>query len=338
MKCAKRFLVLLAGVLINGRMVCVAETPRNIAQKSFPSVVLLVMHDTHGQPLCQGSGFFVAEDIIASNYHVVDGSSGGSAKIVGRKDKFKIEGIVAQDPSCDIVLLKIGSPQATQLQIGDSSALQVGDEIYAIGNPLGLEGTMSQGIISGVRSIGNDTLLQITAPISPGSSGGPVLNSQGEVVGISVAAFKGGQNLNFAIPSRYLTRAIEALGPVVPFHAVHTNRATKSFVDSLAEGKSLDGVKIKDFEMADNGWYKFVIKNNLDEPVSAIRWRIIYYGADGDPVHYIDSGYSGVVAARLAKSTGMWQGDLAIPKFARYEIRLLDFRVGEVRADSLFGR
>ena len=70
------------------------------------------------------------------------------------------------------------------------------------GNPQGLEGTFSQGIVSSIRVLGADKILQITAPISPGSSGGPVLNEKGQVIGVSVATFRGGQNLNFAIPSK----------------------------------------------------------------------------------------------------------------------------------------
>jgi len=80
----------------------------------------------------------------------------------------------------------------------------VGDEVFVVGNPYGLEGTLSQGIMSGLRSVGPDSLLQITAPISPGSSGGQVLNSQGEVIGVAVATLTDGQNLNFAIPVSYL--------------------------------------------------------------------------------------------------------------------------------------
>lgn len=86
--------------------------------------------------------------------------------------------------------------------------MQVGATVYAVGNPRGLEGTFSDGIISSIRPVGSDKLIQITAPLSPGSSGGPVLNIKGEVIGVSFSYIQKGQNLNFAIPSNYLNQLL----------------------------------------------------------------------------------------------------------------------------------
>jgi len=158
-----------------------AQTPQQIAKKAFPSVVLLVMEDANGQPMSLGSGFFISEGVIASNLHVVEGASRGYAKIVGQMLKSGIEGTVGIDQKRDLVLLKISALRTPPLSLGDSDAVQVGEPIYAVGNPQGLEGTFSQGIVSSFRQVGSDKLLQITAPISPGSSGGPVLNAKGDV-------------------------------------------------------------------------------------------------------------------------------------------------------------
>jgi hypothetical protein len=106
--------------------------------------------------------------------------------------------------------------------------VQVGDPVYAVGNPQGLEGTFSQGIISSIRDAGLDKLLQITAPISLGSSGGPVLNSKGEVIGVSVATFKAGQNLNFAIPSNYLKALLPNSGLAKPLTSAKSARNQQS--------------------------------------------------------------------------------------------------------------
>ena len=181
-----------------------AQTAQQIAKRAFGSTVLLVLEDASGQPRSLGSGFFVLDDEIATNLHVVEGAATGYAKLVGQKTKYDLEGITAVDAERDLVVLKISAPGAHALSLGDSDSVQVGDSVYAVGNPQGLEGTFSQGIVSSIREVGEDTLLQITAAISPGSSGGPVLNGKGEVIGVSVATFKGGQNLNFAIPSEYL--------------------------------------------------------------------------------------------------------------------------------------
>jgi S1-C subfamily serine protease len=193
-----------------------AQTAQEIAKKAFRSTVLLVMEDANGQPLSLGSGFFIRDGEIASNLHVVEGAAKGYAKLVGEKTKYDIEGITAVDPGRDLVVLKFAVARSQALPLGNSDAVQVGESVYAVGNPQGLEGTFSQGIISSIREVGTDKLLQITAPISPGSSGGPVLNGKGEVIGVSFATFRGGQNLNFAIPSNYLKTLITKAGPAKP--------------------------------------------------------------------------------------------------------------------------
>ena len=100
-------------------------------------------------------------------------------------------GVTAVDAERDLVVLKISAAHTRAFPLGNSDTLQVGESVYAVGNPQGLEGTFSEGIVSSIRRVGSDKLLQITAPISPGSSGGPVLNSKSEVIGVSVATFRG---------------------------------------------------------------------------------------------------------------------------------------------------
>ena len=150
-----------------------ALTPQQIAQKTFKSTFLLVMEDNDGQPIGLGSGFFILDGQIATNLHVVEGATRGYAKLVGQKKKYDIEGFTAIDVKRDLVILKVSALGMPLLSLGDSDALQVGEPVYAVGNPHGLEGTFSQGIISSIRRVGTDKLLQLTAPVSPGSSGGP---------------------------------------------------------------------------------------------------------------------------------------------------------------------
>ena len=188
------------------------------------------MEDTNGQPLSLGSGFFVRDGEIASNLHVVEGAASGYAKLVGQKAKYEIEGVTAVDPARDLVILRISGSRASALTLDSSDAVQVGEPVYAVGNPQGLEGTFSQGIVSSIREVGTDKLLQITAPISPGSSGGPVLNGKGRVIGVSVATFRGGQNLNFAIPSNYLETLLSKISPPTPLIQTQTARTQPSIL------------------------------------------------------------------------------------------------------------
>ena len=231
----------LAFLLIYGIVATNAQSPQQIAKKALAFTVLLVMEDANGQPLSLGSGFFVRNGQVATNLHVVKGASRGYAKLVSQKTKYDIEGITAVDAERDLVILKISVPGAQVISLGDSDTLQIGSPIYAVGNPRGLEGTFSQGIISSIRKVGTDKILQLTAPISPGSSGGPVLNDKGHVIGVSVATFRGGQNLNFAIPSNYLKKLMEQIVPTKPLSQAKSTSSKRSILDGLGD-RNMEGV------------------------------------------------------------------------------------------------
>lgn len=202
-----RNLAVLMMFLFSGLITGFAQTPEGIAKKALRSTVLLKMQHANGQ-LSLGSGFFIEGGLIATNYHVIKDAKRGTAKLIGQEKRFAIDGCVAQDKDRDLAILKVTGLHAPALPLGNSDNVQVGETVYAVGNPRGLEGTFSPGAISSIRSEGNTVIhgeiLQITAPISPGSSGGAVLNSRAQVIGIAVASRIDGQNLNFAIPSNYL--------------------------------------------------------------------------------------------------------------------------------------
>jgi hypothetical protein len=198
---------------------------REIAKHTLPSVVVLVTEDAHGKALMLGSGFQVGLGIIATNYHVIRDASRAYASFHGGNPKFEILGTLAVDEENDLALLRLGRVIAQEdaydeivatalaLPLARVRSAEIGDTVYVVGNPEGLEGTFSQGIISALR--GND-YIQITAPISPGSSGGPVVNQYGEVIGIATSFNKEGQNLNFAIPVAKLGVLMRNLSTVTP--------------------------------------------------------------------------------------------------------------------------
>jgi len=153
-----------------------------------------------------GSGFITSKDgYIITNNHVVDNADEIKVTLSDGRD-FKAK-VVGRDGTTDLALIKITDPAGNlpTLVLGDSEKMRVGDWVLAIGNPFGLEHTVTQGIISATgRVIGSgpyDDFLQTDAPINPGNSGGPLVNMKGEVVGINTAIFSGGQGLGFAIPS-----------------------------------------------------------------------------------------------------------------------------------------
>lgn len=326
-----------------------AGDARYIAKKVFPSVVMLVMEDSAGQPLSLGSGFFVREDIVATNLHVIEGASGGYAKIIGAKSKYDIAGYVAIDEKHDLVLLKINKAKAEIITLGDSAKVAIGDEVFVVGNPKGLEGTFSKGIVSAIRNIGDDSLLQITAPISPGSSGGPVLSEKGEVIGVAVATFKGGQNLNFAIPVSYLSKLLSDLKPMKKLAIKKKpEKKTKSILDDLG-GRSSDGVICSEFlwdyafnpfgvSFGTNGRYTLSLINQLRVPIKNVRFLVIFYNWRGKPIDVDAIIYYGTIPAQLAKRT-RGQVDSSVQKLTtddeslqpstKIEFRVLDFKIME---------
>ena len=183
----------------------------DIAEKTLAATVYLEMKDKNGKTLGIGSGFFVKPNLIATNYHVIEGAAKGTAKLAGKYTTYNIEGVTATDKTNDLALLKVTAYGIKPLPLGDSDVVRIGETVYVAGNPKGLEGTFSDGIISSRRDKYTKERLQMTAPISPGSSGGPVLNRKGEVIGISFAGHQAldAQNLNFAIPSKYLKTLLE---------------------------------------------------------------------------------------------------------------------------------
>ena len=172
-----------------------------LAKRVSPSVLRLSVHDATQREIASGTGFIVSEDgRVVTNHHVIKGAASITAK-ADNGASYAVEGILIDAAEEDLAVLKLAASRLPVLSLGDSGKVQVGDRIAVVGSPLGLENTLSDGIVSARRKMesGRDWL-QITAPISPGSSGSPVVNQRGEVVGVATKELKGGQALNFAQP------------------------------------------------------------------------------------------------------------------------------------------
>lgn len=165
-----------------------------------------------------GSGFLISEDgYIVTNHHVIDGADSIQISFddkAGKENTYKAE-LIGSDRETDLALLKIDAKKLPFLRFGDSDAINVGEWVLAIGNPFGLDHTVTAGIISAkgrkFRSNPFDSFLQTDASINPGNSGGPLLNMVGEVIGINAAIIANGQGIGFAIPSNMAKDVIESL-------------------------------------------------------------------------------------------------------------------------------
>jgi Flp pilus assembly protein TadD len=167
-----------------------------------PSIVVVITYNDQGKTLGQGTGFFVnREGNVITNHHVLEGASRVEVKTNGGKI-YKVRRVLADDKEGDLIRLGIDfQGDTTQPMPLSGSIPEVGERVFVIGTPLGLEKTVSDGIVSAVREIPEfGKIIQLTAPISPGSSGSPVVNMRGEVIGVATFFVIAGQNLNFAIP------------------------------------------------------------------------------------------------------------------------------------------
>jgi S1-C subfamily serine protease len=195
-----------------------SEEQQNIAvyRKALPSVVNItstaVAFDFFNRPVPQqgqGSGFILdKQGLILTNNHVIDNAQRVEVTLYD-KHKYKAT-VLGVDKQHDLALLTISAPNLSPATLADSQGLMVGQRVYAIGNPFGLSGTMTRGIISAIRSIGSQSgspiedAIQTDAAVNPGNSGGPLLNSRGEVIGITTLIASNGSDqsagIGFAIP------------------------------------------------------------------------------------------------------------------------------------------
>lgn len=187
------------------------ERPRQITASNGQAVLTIVGTNRSGIAVSQGSGFILSsEGLAGSNYHVLEGAAQAIAKCCNGRI-FEISSIEGADLEKDLVVFHLyerGSAHPPQdlphVTLASSSDLAVGERVIAIGSPQGFENTVSDGILSAIREYDSVRYLQITAPISQGSSGGPVLNATGQMIGVATFQFERGQNLNFALAAEHL--------------------------------------------------------------------------------------------------------------------------------------
>jgi tetratricopeptide (TPR) repeat protein len=182
-----------------------ALTPGQVFNKVKDAVVVVKTLDTQGRLKGQGSGVLIAPGRVATNCHVVEGSA---AYQVSRGEQSVAATLYAEDREKDICLLDAKGIRGEPAQLGKAATLKVGDPVYAVGAPRGLELSLSDGIVAQLRG-GPPPLIQTTAAISPGSSGGGLFDGDGRLVGLTTLYLEGGQSLNFAMP-------VEWIGDVKP--------------------------------------------------------------------------------------------------------------------------
>ena len=258
----------------------------DIYTTSKPKVALLISYDQNHIPLSQGTGFFISKDSLITNYHVIEGASSVEYKLIGEDNFYRGSEIISASQKHDIAIIK--TKQKHDFFKYDSSNTEViGSKIYTIGNPRGLEGTISEGIISAKREEDYD-LIQITAPISPGNSGGPLINEKGSVIGVSTFTITNSQNLNFAVPIKYIKECSK-------YTYSEKAKTSRKLVDKTA-------VSISSFKKEWTQYFEFIsFKNHTSNFIKSITGVIIYKDLKGEIIDFRIINENILIPPNLAK-------------------------------------
>lgn len=249
--------------------------PIAAAQPQMPGVITLYVFDEKGERTGQGSGFVLDPlGLAATNVHVLDGAYHADAEL-GDGRRYEVLRVHGWDAEQDLAVFQLGRVfrdrterpndlHALDLALG--ADVEVGDRIATITSPKGLENTVSEGVVSAMRDEDEHHYLQISAPISPGSSGGPVFNRKGKVIGVVTSQFEEGQNLNFAVPIDSLAKLLRVRGDLTLPEFQQRLEAER---DSTGEPDDYDHLVDKGSDLFDEEEYhaaldQFVAAQRLD--------------------------------------------------------------------------
>jgi len=251
--------------------------------KASNAVVRVEAYDQNKKVIGAGSGFFVSSDgLLVTNQHVVDKATVVVVTLPSNAILLTKE-VVATDKELDLVILRFDANNLPFLTLSEETP-KVGNQVYAIGNPEGLTNTLSDGLVSGIRKVDNTTIVQTTAPISQGSSGGPLLNSKGEVIGVNTSYLVKGQNLNFAVSSLHIKTLLGKKGPSQPLFATTSPSSNNDASDTkLAEAHRLfDSMTSMEKDSVGVLFARHLDREkNLWEPLEGVRGARVVVAIDG---------------------------------------------------------
>ncbi len=210
-----------------------AQDVSSIYKSIGPSVVVVQRYDEKKQRTGIGTGFFVSSGgNVVTNHHVLRGAAFADIRVSSGK-VYPVRNVLAEDPENDLIMVSVEIPPFEVQPLTVLSSLPaIGERVVVIGSPMGLDQTVSDGIVSAIRDLqGSRKVIQITAPISPGSSGSPVVNMRGDVIAVACALMANGQNLNFGIPSE----RVSGLSPGSGFPLSQLSRASTPFAGNPDE-------------------------------------------------------------------------------------------------------
>ncbi|GIV19183.1 MAG: hypothetical protein KatS3mg023_0934 [Armatimonadota bacterium] len=258
-----------------------------VAEKTLPAVVTVLAENSEEK--VSGTGFFIhTKGWVVTNYHVIKGMR--SIRVRAHNGRiYNVKSVLFADSNWDLALLDTGATPPAVLETTLSINLKPGEPVCVIGSPMSLEGTVSTGVVSALREFEGRRVVQITAPISPGSSGSPVLNAAGKVIGVATQYIQNGQNLNMAVSSEHLMMAmiLTAIPQSAPSQS-QRKRVTVTPRDNLSAilGKSSFS-DLLEIELSEGTYY-------LDEPLWVVQ-PLILRGAGPDKTRIVSSSKQWVI-------------------------------------------
>lgn len=304
-------LAVVAGVIIDRPLESYKEkTASDILNKNLNAVATLIVYDKNHAPISQGSGFFINhKGMLATNYHVVKDGWNVEAKMPSGA-YYKLKGVVKKNPDEDLIILQFDAKDTPSVEMGDSELLEPGQKIFAIGTPVGLESTVSEGIVSNPkRELEGHEFIQFTAPISPGNSGGGLFDKNGDAVGLTAATkdipaageHSGTQNLNFAVPINKLKAGLAgevsplAAGSAAYYYALGNLADNEMKYDKameLYEKAIAQDEKYTDAYIGLAGDY--FMDKKFDLEVKAYQEAVVSDSQDADAHYYLGTAYEDI--------------------------------------------
>jgi tetratricopeptide (TPR) repeat protein len=257
--------------------VAAQESLPDLIRRVKPAVVSIITYDAKGGALMTGSGFFVRPGEVVTNLHVIEGARRVEIRTLDGKGRtYPVTGALAVDEEGDLAVLGVDLPPDRARSLELSTALpEEGESVFVIGNPLRLEGSVSNGIVSAVREVPNlGNIVQTTAPISQGNSGSPLFNMKGQVIGVITIKVTNGQNINLALGAGRVA-ALET-GKLQSFEQMAARNKSPQQPEALAEWwyrSGLNSLWLGNYDSALNYFETAVVKN----PARADAWIQVGY-------------------------------------------------------------
>lgn len=258
--------------------------------RAAENVLYLEVYDSSDTCVGSGSGFLINDDVtLVTNYHVIGDAYRMIAMTANGKQSVEVDTVLAYDKDADLAILKCSEKiGVSPLQLADSDRVKQGDTVYAAGYPLGVANTLSDGIVSSryIDEYGVE-LLQITAPISGGSSGGALLNKSGQVVGVVCAYYADGQNMNLAIPINVVTELLSESSDTIYIQSLY--QETHPFVGLDSCYACIRTISVESKAVADQIHTEWLSKSGTEDDMIALMDK---YAPEqgGGQLYFVDPG------------------------------------------------